>query len=201
MAFDKLEGSGFKSNRYVCLGLKGEPGVIRIVVEASDAKLLGLSESGEIEVYEGDPETDPRPLYFIPFDPDVEQLPEEAAYARQALEQQVQSGLIAAIGKATPPTDVPVSADELLEKATWGMYSLWKNTDTRRHLRGKVHDFLNRVLPGKVHVDEGRRRIMLNTAEEKQEILGTLMRTKPESWKGAGDQLSFEDMEGRRSDN
>jgi len=190
----ELKDGGFTCNEHCCLGLKAEPGIVKVVVETSDAKLLGLSESGEVKVYEADPETDPRPLYFIPFDPDVEQSSEEAAYAREALEQRVQSELIAAIGKVTPPTNIQLVADELLEKATWGMYRLWKSGDTRRHLRTRINEFVSKTLTDKVLVSDGRRCIQIASAEEKDEIIGILMRTKPESWRGAGAQLSFDEL-------
>lgn len=90
-----------------------------------------------------DPDTDPRPLYFVPFDPDTNQSEEERTLGKRILFERMQSSIIAAVGRAVPPTVVPFKTSDLLNDATFGMYDLWENRDSAKHMRGLCRWFID----------------------------------------------------------
>jgi hypothetical protein len=91
--------------------------------------------------------TDPRPLYFIPYDPDLggSQSEEERAYCKRVLFERIQASLLGAGGRALPPADLPFDAVGLLNDATFGMYGLWENKDSAKHMRKLVRQLLTKL--------------------------------------------------------
>jgi hypothetical protein len=89
--------------------------------------------------------TDPRPLYFIPYDPDCSQSEEERAYCKRVLFERIQASLLGAGGRALPPTDLLFDAVGLLNDATLGMYGLWENRDSAKHMRRLVRQLLTKL--------------------------------------------------------
>lgn len=101
--------------------------------------------TGPVVLTDLERDTDPRPLYFIPFDPDIDQTPEEKAFCKRILFERLQGGLIAAVGRAHPPFDLPVSLRGLLNDATFGMVTQWENQDTQKHLSRLAKQLLTAI--------------------------------------------------------
>lgn len=82
------------------------------------------------------PEEDPRPLYLIPFDPSVDQQPEQRAYSLAVLSARLASHAIAAVGRANVPSRLVLRADRLLSEATFGAADRWRSKpDAAKALR------------------------------------------------------------------
>jgi hypothetical protein len=104
---------------------------------------------------------DPRPLYFIPYDPDIAQSASERSFSRRQLYERILSSLVVAVGHATPPTHLPFTPQGVLNDATFGMFELWENRDSAKHmtrlwrqLAQAVSAALNAASPGTAAVSE-----------------------------------------------
>jgi hypothetical protein len=65
-----------------------------------------------------DVDTDPRPLYFVPFDPDTHQSEAEKVCGRRVLFERMHGAMIAAVGCARPPTVVTLKSTDLIDVLT-----------------------------------------------------------------------------------
>jgi hypothetical protein len=88
------------------------------------------------------PDTDPRPLYFIPYDPDVDQSAHERLFCKRVLFERIHSAVLVAIGRANPPVTLTLLPNDLLNDATFGMFSLWQNRESASHMRALCRQLL-----------------------------------------------------------
>jgi hypothetical protein len=134
-------------------------------------------------VQEVSADTDPRPLYPIPWDPAVDQRTPSARHGRRVLQERIRSAALSRLGKAPVPGTADLPTDELLEEATRGVYHLWRDRpqvkglrrEARRFLRGSLAASGDRqtsqisALPGKHGL-----RIRLGSEQEREAILDRL---------------------------
>lgn len=175
----ELENAGFSVCPAYCLGIKCDStNSIYLVVDSNDTNKLGLLEHGEIKVIEGQPETDPRPLYFIPLDPSVEQ----NEYGRKTLEQRLLSEILSLIGRAKIPSKIQFTCEELLEKATWSMYGIWGDRNARLNLKRKVNTFLwdkiESLFLNNLQKDQDKWILNLNSSQDKETILSSFQKIR-----------------------
>ncbi len=175
----EIENSGFRSNDVCCIGIRHDTdNSIYIDLDIDDSKRLNIIESGVIKVVEGQPDTDPRPLYFIPLDPSVEQ----NAYGKKTLEQRLLSEILSLIGRAKVPYKVVLTAEDLLSKATWGMYNLWADNNARKNLRRQVNSFLKNkvalILPQNFTQEQDVWIFNIESSTDKETILSFLLKTE-----------------------
>lgn len=171
--------AGFRSNDACCIGIKRDTeNSIYINVDVDDSSRLNITESGAIKVIEGQPDTDPRPLYFIPIDPSVEQ----NAYGKKTLEQRLLSEILSLIGRTKVPSKVALTVKDLLSKATWGMYNLWGDNNARKNLRRQVNSFLkNKVasaFPHNLTQEQDAWVLNLESSKDKESLLSFLLKAK-----------------------
>jgi hypothetical protein len=88
---------------------------------------------------------DPRPLYFIPYDPDCCQSPGEGEYCKRVLFERIQATILGAAGQAVPPTDVVFAAEPLLNSAMFGTYGFWENSQSAKHMRRLARELLGKL--------------------------------------------------------
>lgn len=145
---DELDGElTFKrlpTGNCVLLTLNVEERGIHLLADQPAQTLMGIAPSTcfvEIEA-----ETDPRPLYFIPFEPNCDQSPEEREYCKRVLFERIHSEILGSVGRALAPVTISFDADELLSKATMGMYSFWEDRDARTHLKRLVRPLLRKLI-------------------------------------------------------
>jgi len=89
-----------------------------------------------------DPGTDPRPLYFIPFDPDVEQSPNEKLLCKRILFERIHGAILSAVGRANAPVTLLIQPSEILNDAMFGMSRHWENQAALRHMRRLCRQFI-----------------------------------------------------------
>ena len=106
--------------------------------------LMGIPESTRFVVIEAD--TDPRPLYFIPYDPDCDQLSEEREFCKRVLFERIHSEILGSAGRSLPPVTIPFDADGLLDKSTMGMYGFWENRESQSHLKRLVRQLVEKLM-------------------------------------------------------
>lgn len=131
---EELQLSHFEPGPADTLGLRFEEGALLLAVGEPAAGLFSLS-AGDFVVARCSSVAEVRPLYFIPYDPDVDQCEEERAFCKRVLFERIQSAVVAAIGRCTPPTEVEVTIPQLLNDATFGTYGLWQNRESARNMR------------------------------------------------------------------
>lgn len=123
-----------------------EPGTAALSLAAdSSARDFFNLPSEKVDFVPLEEGTDPRPLYFIPYDPDCNQSEEERAYCKRVLFERIQASLLGAGGRALPPADLVFDAVGLLNDATLGMYDLWENKESARHMRKLVRQLLAKL--------------------------------------------------------
>ncbi|MDM7998735.1 MAG: hypothetical protein QUS33_01715 [Dehalococcoidia bacterium] len=127
------------------LGLKGDDATIALVVVDKTAMGLSLNVRSPVTVLKAEPGTDPRPLYFIPYDPGIDQNPEERAFCRRILLERVHASLLSRIGRAALSTDRTFTTDDLLSDATFEMYKLWVDSEARKHVRRLAFELLAKI--------------------------------------------------------
>jgi len=91
-----------------------------------------------------DADTDPRPLYYIPWMPESEPIPDEYNY--NSFANRILVWAAAEIGPARPPCDVELETELLLTKATNDFYQYWRNTESKRHVRNRARDLLKKEI-------------------------------------------------------
>ena len=133
---------GLAVGEALLLGLAIADEALGLEVDDAAAQFFELPP-GTNEFLRLDPDTDPRPLYFVPFDPDTHQSEEEKTLGKRILFERMQSSIIAAVGRAVPPTVVPFKTSDLLNDATFGMYDLWENRDSAKYMRGLCRWFID----------------------------------------------------------
>jgi hypothetical protein len=135
-----------------------------------------------------DAETDPRPLYFLPWMPESEYQSDD--YSQKAFGTRILMGAAEIVGPARPPCDVELDLLVLLRKATHGIYDRWQNKHDRRTLRRNATDLLRRQLQQAVHglpfipLDPPRHgwKVPLMDDTVRSRILETFARWQQERW-------------------
>jgi len=125
------------------LAIEPDTTSLSLVADESARDFFGLpaSKISFLILEEG---TDPRPLYFIPYDPDCSQAEGERVYCKLVLFERILASLLGGAGRALPPTELSFDAAGLLNDATLGMYGLWENKDSAKHMR---HLLTRNLLP------------------------------------------------------
>jgi hypothetical protein len=132
------------AGRTTVLGLQASTGELTVSVDATAATFLSLAP-GSHEIMRLQPDTDPRPLYFIPYDPDVDQSADERLFCKRVLFERIHSAVLVAIGRANPPVTLTLLPNNLLNDATFGMFSLWQNRDSASHMRALCRQLLRKL--------------------------------------------------------
>lgn len=120
------------------------------------------------------------PLYLIPYDPSVE----SDEYAQQAFLNRIHGEILALFGRTSTPSRLIVDVDVLLNGATFGLYEIWENTDTRKGLRRKVNSFLSKISTESSQIlrrEKGTWVLELASEDDREMILKIL---EKETWEG-----------------
>jgi hypothetical protein len=137
-----LNDMDLETGKKGCLGIR--PGATGILLEYSEElrELLGFEHEGPVSILEIQKDTDPRPLYFIPYDPNVEQSGEEKAFSRRILYERFLSYILSKAGPSRAPCEVTLTALEALIASTLGVYERWGDPEAKKHMRGLFRDFM-----------------------------------------------------------
>jgi hypothetical protein len=148
---------------------------------------LHIIENSPVEVIKFEEETDPHPLYFIPYDPNnPQQTPEEQELCRRILFERIWSEIISKVGGGVTPCKVQFSTKELLMSATFGIYDIWEDNDAKRNIKKIVKSFLLDIKDGlleNILIYEPQTGWMFDLGDKKvqEEVLKQLQKFKPQS--------------------
>ncbi|HXF05946.1 MAG TPA: hypothetical protein VNM72_11100 [Blastocatellia bacterium] len=137
---EELDKNGLPAGQFSILGLVLTDTDISIMINDLGSTFFALSP-GANPFMKREPDTDPRPLYFIPYDPDVAQSEQERMLCKRVLFERMQSTIIAAVGRANPPTELSLESQKVLNDAMFGMYGHWENRDSRGTCVGCADSF------------------------------------------------------------
>jgi len=128
---------------YGCLGIRAND--TGILLEYSDKmkSLLNFQIIAPMKILTLEEGTDPRPLYLIPYDPNVEQSEAEQAFCRRILYERFLSYILSKVGPANVPCEIVVTREEIMKAATFGLFEIWDDKEAVKHMRRLLRDFMN----------------------------------------------------------
>lgn len=136
----------------------------------------GIREA--VVVVPADPDDDPRPLYFIPYVPNISQTDEELAYCEGAFRDRLTATAIRAIGEAHLGA-VILRVDDLLSELTFGVFDSWRSRDDIHQIRLYARTGLLRLLrtvlePGDVRATANELTFRMDAEEVRTALLEAL---------------------------
>jgi len=134
----QLSQHGLPTGNFSILGLQATNVEIVLILDEAAAVFFSLS-AGSHSVIKFQPDTDPRPLYFIPYDPDVTYASDaEKLFCKRMLFERIHGSVVVAAGRSTVPAEIVLTPNGLLNDAMFGMYALWESRESARHMRGSM---------------------------------------------------------------
>lgn len=185
----ELDEVGLPISQFSIFGFMASDIAVSIKVDSLGSKFLSIPVGTHLFL-QREPDTDPRPLYFIPYDPDVEQSRQESALCKRILFERMQSTVVAAVGRAISPTQLILESRKLLNDAMFGMYENWDNRDSAKNMRklcgqfmGNLMQAVNSSITGTISYVSGQGwKIRLLDPENHEAVLDTLTRFSCETF-------------------
>lgn len=185
----EIDGIKLESGEYGCFGVKLEQSTILLEYSDRIKKFLNFIEDSPVKILTFEAETDPRPLYFIPYDPNIQQTKEEQELCRRILFERILSYIISKIGGVTIPSSIIFAIEEILNSATFGVYEVWEDNETKKHIRRLVREFLEDIRSRmdeelREHINYESKRgwtFNLKDTETYEEMLKQISKFKPET--------------------
>lgn len=144
----ELQKANLDSGDYGCLGIGSNDNAILLTYSDNMKSLLGFQNKSPIDILSFEEDTDPRPLYFIPYDPNVDQTKEEQELSRRILYERFLSYVLTKIGPANPPCEFILTGEDILSAVTFGLYEIWEDAEARRNIRRLLRDFMDSLRNG-----------------------------------------------------
>jgi hypothetical protein len=176
--------------KYGCFGITSDEKAILIEYSDELKKLMHLREGSPIEILPITADTDPRPLYFIPYDPSVfnEQSEGEEKLCRRILFERFLSYILCKLGSAIVPSELVLTRIEILKSVTFDIYETWEDNEAKKHFRSLLRDFMRSLTN---NLDPDIRKLIehdpkrswvfqLENVKTHEEILNQVSKFKPE---------------------
>lgn len=184
---EEMSRVGLPCGQSSVLNLVVRNGEVCLLVEDTAASFLGLID-GVHPFMRFEPETDPRPFYFLPYQPGLNQSAKERNKCKFDLLKRLQQNVVVEVGQMRPPAQLCLEADSLLNRAYSGIYELWEDRNDRQHLRRLCNRFLNklaRALHSSVSQsmvqDNSRWKVTAENKDQHDRLMTTLTRFSPEA--------------------
>lgn len=91
-----------------------------------------------------DEQTDPRPLYHLPWMPDNQST--DDSYSQQAFANRILAAAVTDIGPRKPPCQITLNVENLLNVATNKFYRQWRDKTVRKQLQKRAKELLRKNL-------------------------------------------------------
>jgi len=181
--YEELDAAQIPAGQFSVLGLVSAETEVSIAIDDQASAFFALP-SGINPFLRQEPDTDPKPLYFIPYDPDIHQSPEEREFCKRVLFERMQSTVVAAVGHTTPPCELSLNSEKILNDAMFGMYGQWENRESARHMRRLCRQLMdalaqavNSEAPNSITFQPGEGwKIILQDSEQQEKALDALTR-------------------------
>ncbi len=184
----ELNGHGLPASQAAVLGIsQGEDGVYLSTHAPAGALPADLETalSEPQRVHHLQPGEDPAPLYFIPWDPSVDQTRTRAQQGLRILQERVRMAALSVIGRSTAPGEVLLDIDELLDEATFQMFKRWRGRDEVKGVQRESRGFLERLLSSaEVQITRSGNpyglRLKLESEDQREKVLDHLRKSEAE---------------------
>lgn len=152
------------------------------------------------------PDEDARPLYFVPFDPSVEQDDDERALCLRILLARGQAHAASILGRGPSQGTALLQGHELLDAATYGLARYWRDTPARDRAAQEILRFVKAALASMRKqapmVTEGsspkRLEVIIQSVEHRQDcaeaVMGFPLPGEPEIASVVAEELPFADL-------
>lgn len=148
-----------------------------------------------------------RPLYFVPFDPSVEQDDDERTRCLRILLARGRAHAASILGRGPAQGTEVLEARELIDAATYGLARYWRDSTARERAGQEILRFVKAALasmrkPKAPMVTEGsglkRLEVVIQSAEHRQEcaeaVIGCPLPGEPEIAPYVAEELPFPDV-------
>jgi len=184
---NEIENTGLKAGPFGCIEIHSSRSVIVLEYQQEVKDLMHLIVDSPATILKLEEGTDPRPLYIIPYDPNIDQTDEEKRFCKRILFERTLGFLISTVGGADIPLEINFGFQQLLNAATFNFCEVWENNNAKKNLRRLVKNFLTDIknsLPVAMqecinHVPRGEWVINIKDDETKSEFLKQLQKFKP----------------------
>jgi hypothetical protein len=150
----ELQDHKVPAGRSSVLGLTADDHSICMVINGEASEFFSVPPGCHAFLVH-DEETDPRPLYFIAYDPDVGQSDRERTFCKRVLFERIQSSILAAVGHMHPPAEIMLEAQSILNDAMFGAYGHWENRESGQHMRRLCRQLVDAIAQAVETVTEG----------------------------------------------
>lgn len=172
---DKLN---IETGNFGCFEIQPSHSAILLKYPEKIKNFLNLIKDSPVEVIYFEKDIDPRPLYLIPYDPNIQQTREEQEFCRRILLERILEHVISGVGGADTPSSITFTTEEFLNQATLGVYEIWEDNEAKKHIRRVVKDFLQDI----ISYESGKGWTFdLKDKETQEELLKRLQKFKPET--------------------
>lgn len=170
------------------LGLSSHDDGVYIERSKTDTWPAGIADilGGPTRILKLEAGQDPRPLYFIPWDPSVDQRPKMRDHCRSILFARIASEAVAQVGRGEVPARVQLRIEQLLSRATYGVSDRWRSRpdvarttrDCRRFL-AKALQPVQEQLALALQADPERIEFTVSTEDDRDNVLDALLKANP----------------------
>ncbi|MBN1426668.1 hypothetical protein JXA88_19145 [Candidatus Fermentibacteria bacterium] len=184
---EELEGAGIGTGPSSAFGIEVGSASLDLRVSTQAQAFLGLAERSSFIVVDG--ENDPRPLYFLPYLPGEEQSNQEMLYCRRVLFERMHGIVLVAVGRSRIRTRTVFKSDEVLNDAMFGVYRLWENRSSKKHVKrqynkffASLRDAVGEFVPGAVSFKDGEGwAVAVGDAENQESVVDAISRFRCET--------------------
>lgn len=127
-----------------CFGLGCTAKAVTISYTANIGEAMDINPYSPVEVLSIDDDTDPRPLYIIPYDPASinQHSQEEEKICRRILYERFLSHVLCKVGSANAPVDIKIPIDEILNISTFHFFEIWEDRSVRKNFKSLLKEFM-----------------------------------------------------------
>jgi len=184
----RLAAGGLRAGKSGAFGLSREVDGVYIERSAGGSWPAPVEQMlpGPTRVIQLDADEDPRPLYFIPWDPGVDQGPAARDECKAILFARIATEATSEVGRTELPARVLLDVGELLSRATYGVSRRWRyKGDIDKVLRECKRFLADAVAPLKerlaLALPSGPERLefTLQTENERDATIDCLMKANP----------------------
>lgn len=183
-----IESASLPVPSIACLGVSRDEDGIYVEMCPQDDSPAGLKRALPARqiVVKNDPGDDPRPLYYVPWDPGVSQDPEQSEYCRSLLNSRLSVAAAGTVGRSRPPRRVTLKMETLLSDATFGVSDQWRSRsdlgrtlrNAKRFLKDALKDLAEQLAMA-VPTDPDRIEITVRNESDCEAAVDALLRANP----------------------
>lgn len=139
-----LSRINIKTGEPGCFGLGCNEKALSIRYSGNIGEAMNINHDSPVEVLSLDDDTDPRPLYIIPYDPTLfnQHSQEEEKICRRILYERFLGHVLCKVGSANAPVEIKIPIDEILNLSTFHFFEIWDDKSVRQNFKSLLKEFM-----------------------------------------------------------